>query len=164
MHIRAIASKQARVLLLDSREPSTSADHTRALPGTVPPVTGLPLRCRHTYTHSSYRTLPSRLVARMVRRRLFTFLPELPGRYLARLLSVGTSDNTRKTMPYSCRDAQDTEITFKFAGRRHRGAPDPSTGHGRGAYVSVSPRPGRPSMSVPWTGQMGGVWNSMPRP
>ena len=85
-------------------------------------------------------------------------------RAILRLLSVGMSEDTHKTMSYSRRDAQDKEITFKFAADATAEHPYASTGHGRGAYVCALPRPGRPSRLVPWPGEVVGVWNSMAQP
>ena len=80
------------------------------------------------------------------------------------LLSVGMSEYTHKTMPYSRRDAQDKEITLEFAADATAERPYASTEHGRGAYVCTLPRPGRPSRLVSWPGEVVGVWNLMSQP
>ena len=94
---------------------------------------------------------------------MFTFYPSSAG-ISQRLLSVGASENTHKTMPHSRRDAQDTEVTFKFAADATAEHPYASTGYGRGAYVCALPRPGRPSRLVPWLGEIVCVWNLMSQP
>ena len=81
-----------------------------------------------------------------------------------RLLSVGMSEDTHKTMSYSRRDAQDKAITLKFAADATAEHPYASTGHVRGAYVCALPRPGRPSRLVPWPGKVVGVWDVMAQP
>ena len=81
-----------------------------------------------------------------------------------RLLSVGMSEDTQKTMSHSRRDAQDKEITFKFAADATAEHPYASMEHGHGAYVCTLPRPGRPSRLVPWPGEVVGVWNLMSQP
>ena len=65
------------------------------------------------------------------------------------------SEDTHKTIPYSRRDAQDKEITFKFAADATAEHPYASTGHGRGAYVSDVCAPGRTSQAPLWPGWMG---------
>ena len=88
------------------------------------------------------------------RARILHFLHRSSPGLNQRLLSVGTSENTHKTMPYSRRDAQDAENLLKLAADATTEHPNASTGHGRRAYVSALVRPGQPSLSVPWPGQM----------
>ena len=71
------------------------------------------------------------------------------------LLLVGMSENTHKTMPYSRRDAQDTEITLKFAADATSEHPYASAAHAC-TYVSGCVSKARTAFPVAPLARVGG--------